>query len=222
MREIIKSTLKTRFEGVSDNIIDRVADKLAKTVNTEEAARAAVEAFTLQQLLESYGDWRATGAQQTAVANYERKHGLKDGKPMAAPDTATGDDPDPKPAAAPSKSDDVPAWAAALIEANKALTERLNKLDTDRTATTRKAQLAQVIDRLPATHRKAYERLPLDTLTDEQFTALLDEVKPEVETILGEAQARGAVFGKPTTGNIVAPRQATPAEVDAVIEKMNI
>ena len=35
--------------------------------------------MTLQQLFDSYGDSWATEAQRTAVSNYEKKYGLKDG-----------------------------------------------------------------------------------------------------------------------------------------------
>ena len=36
-RQLIFDTLKTKFEGVSDNIIGRLADKLATSADTEEA-----------------------------------------------------------------------------------------------------------------------------------------------------------------------------------------
>ena len=78
MRKETLDTLKAKFEGVSDAILGRIADKIAKTATTGEQAQAAVEAYTLQQLLEGYGDSRATEAQQTAVHNYESRYGLKD------------------------------------------------------------------------------------------------------------------------------------------------
>ena len=79
MKKIILEKLKAKFEGVSDSILDRIAEKLAKTVKNEEEATTAVEGVTLQQLFDSYGDSRATEAQRTAVSNYEKKYGLKDG-----------------------------------------------------------------------------------------------------------------------------------------------
>ena len=63
----------------------------------------------------------------------------------------------------------VPAWAQALIESNKTITERLNKMDGDRTTATRKQQLSTIIEKLPENLRKAYERTPVDGLTDEQY-----------------------------------------------------
>ena len=78
MRKEILDALKAKFTGVSDAILGRIADKLAKTATTAEQVATAVEGVTFQQVLESYGDSRATEAQQTAVSNYEKKHGLKD------------------------------------------------------------------------------------------------------------------------------------------------
>lgn len=80
MIQQITDALKTKFAGVDDKIIGRVAAKLAKTVTKAEDVATAVEGVTFQQLLESYGDSRATEATQTAVSNYEKKHGLKDGQ----------------------------------------------------------------------------------------------------------------------------------------------
>ena len=73
MRQQILDALKAKFQGVSEKILGRIADKLAKTVTTAEQVATAVEGVTLQQLLDSYGDSRATEAQQTAVHNYESK-----------------------------------------------------------------------------------------------------------------------------------------------------
>lgn len=80
MIQQITDALKTKFVGVDDKIISRVAAKLAKTVTKQEDVATSVEGVTFQQILESYGDSRATEATQTAVQNYEKKHGLKDGQ----------------------------------------------------------------------------------------------------------------------------------------------
>ena len=45
--------------------------------------------------------------------------------------------------------------------------------------------------------RKAYERTPIENLSDEEFTTLLGEVTTEVEGICSATAAKGAVFGKP-------------------------
>ena len=66
--------LKARFPGVNASVLGRVADMLAKTARTEEEATTAAEGVSqdLLNLIEAYGDSRATEATQTAVGNYER------------------------------------------------------------------------------------------------------------------------------------------------------
>lgn len=209
MRQQILEALKAKFAGVSDAILNRIADKLCKTVTTAEQVKTAVDAYTWQQVIEGYGDSRATEAQQTAVHNYEEKYGLKDGAKIetggtAAIETQGGGAPTVKTPPA-GGTETTPVWAQALIDANKALTERLNKMEGDRTTATRKQQLSTIIGKLPEHLRKAYERTPVDGLTDEQFNTLVGEVTTEVDGIVQATAQKGAVFGRPTaqggTGN---------------------
>lgn len=67
MREKILNALKTKYPGVDAKTLERVADKLSKTVTTEDAVQTAVDGVTVQQLMESYGDARANEAQASAV-----------------------------------------------------------------------------------------------------------------------------------------------------------
>ena len=63
----ILEALRTQFPGVGDNILQKTAARLAKTVTTEEGVKTAVSGVTLQQVIDSYGDSRATEAQESAV-----------------------------------------------------------------------------------------------------------------------------------------------------------
>jgi len=211
MKQKLLDALKAKFPGVSDAIIDRVATKLAKTVTEESQVATAVEGVSFQQVLDSYGDSRATEAQQTAVKNYETKHNLKDGKPIEAP----------KPPAGGDGGEEIPAWAKTLIDSNKTLTERLNKMDGDRLTTTRKQRLATIIERLPENLRKGYERMSVSDLTDEQFETLVTDVTGEVEAIATEAKARGAVFGKPSApiGGQANGAELTDAQKKAISQR---
>lgn len=212
MKKKILEALKAKFEGVSETILDRIATKLAKTVSTEDQVATAVEGVTLQQLIESYADSRATEAQQTAVRNYEAKYNLKDGKP----EKIDGGEPNKGKATETSGAEDTPAWV-------KALTDRLDRLDASRTAENRKQQLGKVIDRLPENLRKAYERLPLDGYSDEQFSTVLSEITTEVEGIAGETAAKGGVFGKPSVANGNNNQQAlTDAQLKAISHREGV
>lgn len=89
----ILGALKTKYVGARETILDRVARNLAKTVTKPEEVQTAVDGVTFQQVLDSYGDSRATDATKTAVANYEKKHGLRDGKSVAAETTTKEETP---------------------------------------------------------------------------------------------------------------------------------
>lgn len=189
MKQQLIEALKAKFVGVSDNILGRIADKLAKTTTKAEDVDTAVAGVTFQQVLESYGDSRATEAQASAVKNYESKHGLKDGKPIEKEPTP------PTPPTPGKGGEDMPEWAKALVESNKALTDKLHSLEAERTTDTRKAQLAKATERLPEAIRKAYNRTPVETMTDEDFSALLTDVNGEVEAISQSLTTRGG--GRP-------------------------
>ena len=213
MKSQILEALKAKFVGVSEAILSKYAEKLAKKVLKEEDVATAVEGVTFQQILDSYGDSRATEASQTAVSNYEKKHGLKDGKAIegGAPQNQN------------QQPDDVPAWAKALIDDNKRFKEMFESNAKERVTASRKQKLNAVIEKLPASLRKAYERTSIDTLTDEEFDTLITEVEAEVGEIGNNIQARGAVFGQPSKpiGKSANAKEATDDEADAVVGKMN-
>lgn len=203
MKQQILTALKAKFVGVSDAILDRVATKLAQTVTTAEQVQTAVDGVTFQQVLESYGDSRATQATQTAVHNYETKYGLKDGVKVTSTETQPPVVPPVTPPVTPPAggAEAVPAWAQALIESNNSLKNELAQMKTDRTTETRKQQISTLIEKLPENLRKAYSRTPVDGLTDEQFTTLVGEITTEVGDIQSSIQQKGAVFGKPAAQN---------------------
>ena len=203
MKQQILTALKAKFVGVSDAILDRVATKLAQTVTTAEQVQTAVDGVTFQQVLESYGDSRATQATQTAVHNYETKYGLKDGVKVTPPEPQPPVVPPVTPPVTPPAggAETVPAWAQALIDSNNSLKNELAQMKTARTTETRKQQISTLIEKLPENLRKAYSRTPVDGLTDEQFTALVGEITTEVGDIQSSIQQKGAVFGKPAAQN---------------------
>lgn len=196
MKQKLFEALKAKFPGVDADILDRIATMLAKTVTDESDVTTAVEGVTQEfiSVIEGYGDSRATGAQKTAVANYERKHNLKDGVKVAQQQQQ-------EPTKEPEGGDDMPAWAKTLIESNQQLSERLNRLDTERTTTARRQQLATITNKLPEALRKPYERMSVDNLKEEEFTQLLSDVTTEVDGIVSGMNAKGAVFGKPAAHN---------------------
>lgn len=131
MHKIALDALKTRFEGISESVLDRMAKKIAKTATTAEEVKSAVEEVTIQQIIDAEGDRRATDAQKTAVANYERKHGLKDGKTIEPSDpNEPTDTPDVK------VPEDMPQWAKAIVETNAKLQQQLSAMSSSASRTT--------------------------------------------------------------------------------------
>ena len=203
MFQLILNALKAKFQGVSDAVLSRIANKLAKTVTSQEQVATSVEGVTLQQVIDSYADHRATEAQQTAVQNYESKYGLKDGEKVT-PVTVQQQGGQPtggQPTQPTAGATETPEWAKQLIEQNKALTDRIAKIEGQRTTDSRKQQLSTIIAKLPEQLRKPYERITLDSLSDEQFNTLVTEITTEVEGIANDINSKGAVFGRPTANS---------------------
>lgn len=244
MKQKILEALKTKFEGVDAKILDRIATKMAKTVKTEDEVEPAVEKVTFQEILTSYGDARATEATQTAVSNYEKKHGLKDGKKVNTDgdDDADDDDADDaddysddddkggrggkKNSKAKSKAKDdenVPAWAKALIDGNKKLTERLDAIDKGKVTASRKEKLNKAIEKLTDKQKKPYGRVSLDGMTDEEFEEFLEEVTTDAEEMASENEANENSFSAPLGGRHEGSggkKDATKEELDAVADAL--
>lgn len=219
-KEILEA-LKTKYVGVSETILDRVARNLAKTVTKSEDVKTAVDGVTFQQVLDSYGDSRATDATKTAVANYEKKHGLKDGKSVAAETTTTTEE-----TPAVETQEDAPAWAKAIVQSVKTLSDTVATMQGAELNKSRKQKLDEIIAPLSELQRKGYERINLKDLKDDEFDNLLTEIKGEVGEITKAQGVKGAVFGKPTVAGSTVQQQptqeATKEEVDAVMSHLNL
>lgn len=205
MKTKILDALKAKFEGVSDAILGRMADKLAKTATSTTDVTTLIEGVTFNTLLESYGDSRATEAQVTAVRNYESKHGLKDGKVVEQ----VKPDPDPV----------TPAWAQSLIEQIAQVSTRITAIEGEKTHNLRKQQFDAAIEKLPEALRKPYARIAYKDLSEEEFATMLSEVGSEVEELVKETG--GAPFGAPkgrAAGG--SNKSATEEELDAVVSRM--
>lgn len=221
MRKELLEALKTKFPGVSDAILNRIVEKLAKTVTSSEQVATAVEGVTFQQILESYGDSRATESAQTAVKNYEKQYSLKDGVKV---EEKTEKEIDPE----KGGNDEVKTLLKSLVESNKELKAEITAIKSGKVTESRKQQLTAITAKLPENLRKGYDRISVDSLSDDEFTTLLGEVTTEVEGIVAQEKSKGAVFGRPTvTGKAGGTgsgnnQEATEAEAQAVVDKLNI
>lgn len=217
--EMIMAQLRAKFEGVDGKILEKAAARLAKSATTEEAAKTAVEAFGTAQLLELYGDSRAQGATQTAILNYEKKHGLRDGQRVDAPtdepargggDQTGGDD---------QRTDGM----AKITQTIAQLQAELSSLRAGRVEETRRGKLKAVIGQLPEALQKPYQRMAVADMSEEAFEVLLGEVQGDVESVVQQVQVKGALF-TPPVGNPGAGggggAEASPAEVEEVVKRL--
>lgn len=129
--EQILAGLQTKFPGIDTAFLTRIATKKAEGVTDETKVNSIVEGISFSDVLNSYGDFRAGDASKTAVANYEKKHNLKDGKPAETTITTTTEE----------KKDDVPAWAQSLIDSNKSLLTEVSTLKQEKAQATRQEQI---------------------------------------------------------------------------------
>lgn len=125
MKSKILAQLKAKFSGVQTALLDRVADELAKTVTKEEDIDAAVTgAAGLVSMFASFhqseADRRVTEAiTKVTTEKDEEIKKLKGGNDLKEPK-----DPDPT---VP------PAWAKALIDANKAMADKVAAFEAGNT-----------------------------------------------------------------------------------------
>lgn len=135
--EQILAGLQQKFAGVDIATLTRIATKKAEGVTDETKVTSIVEGISFQDVRQNYGDFRAGQAQTSAVSNYEKKHGLKDGKPVKEPEEKKEEKKD-------EKKDEVPSWAQALIDSNKTLSEKLSAYESEKAQAQRNSQISAV------------------------------------------------------------------------------
>ena len=190
MNKIILEALTAKFEGVNAEILTRVADKLATKATTEEEAKALAEGVSFQDLLDRYADYRVQQASskqpKPAPAPQEPKPAPQEPKPAPAPQ-------EPKPNNEPS--DVLPEWAKELkaeLESYKAQEANAKRL----------GKLKDILKELPESLRGRYER-DFSRLTfkdDEDFTQWVEELTPDVSSILEDYKKMGGSVTNPKGG----------------------
>ncbi len=134
--ELILAGLQTKFPGVDTATLTRIATKKAEGVTDETKVTSIVEGISFQDVMQNYGDFRAGQAQTSAVTNYEKKHGLKDGKPIKEPEPPKPTDP-PK----PQETDIAKMIADGIAAGIKPFADELAAFKTERAQEARNAQI---------------------------------------------------------------------------------
>lgn len=186
MKQLIIDALKTKFNGVEEQMLSRIANKLVKTITTSEQVEPIVEGITLQILLENYGDSRATQAAQTTVNNYKKWHAKNNSKKLTS-DTCNS-------TAKSAKKCNAPAWAKTLLEASEALNKKVAAMESEKTTARRRQQISRLVEKLPESLRSPYYRINVETISDEDFAAMFFELTTEVAIIYADLFAQTVVF----------------------------
>ena len=138
--EQILAGLQQKFSGVDTATLTRIATKKAEGVTDETKVNSIVEGISFSDVLNNYGDFRAGQAQVSAVNNYEKKHGLKDGKPIENPNPEP-----PKPEPKPDEKQDIAKMIADGIAAGiKPFSDKLAQYEAREAQAQRNAQIASV------------------------------------------------------------------------------
>lgn len=131
MKEKILVALKTKYKtfGFGDKAFDGVADYLSKTVTEESQIETAISG--VEGLLKSFqGDIDTV---RTAKSGLQKElDELK--KKIENADKDKDKD----------KDKDVPAWAQALIDSNKSLSEKLSAYEAEKAQAQRNSQISEV------------------------------------------------------------------------------
>ncbi|MBO4778027.1 MAG: hypothetical protein J5588_05985 [Bacteroidales bacterium] len=216
MKEKILQALKTKFSsfGFGEKALDGVATYLTTSVKDEkdiETAIAGVEG--LLKVFQSEQDSLRGGKSEAEKKLEELK------KQIEALGGGKKDD-EPKPAV----DKDAPEWAKAMLEQISKQNERLNRMETEKLSNARKSEIGKIIEKLPESLKKSYQRISFDSLNDEDYDKLKGEITTEVDAIAKEMSQKGAVFGAPQGGGNDEGHKSevSKEEVEDVVNKLNI
>lgn len=212
MKKFILDLLKTKFEGVSEDVLEGMAAKLAKTAITEEQAKTSVEGVTIQKVIESYADRRVTQSVATAVENYKKNNPQPEPpKPNDANDNGNSKDGN-------NNAQQNEAFQALLDKFAK-LEGQMMQMNAEKIENGRRQQLNTLIEKLPKSMQSVYGHINLKEMDEEKFEAFKDSVKTDVETTLSELKANGAIIQSPYQNTGHGNEELTEAQIALITRR---
>ncbi|AQX84040.1 hypothetical protein ELBR111191_14505 [Elizabethkingia bruuniana] len=140
MFDKILSGLKTKYKdlGLSETILKVTAESLAKTVEKEEDIETAVAGFEGQmKIYQSFADQNRT--LQTEITNLKKAGNSEEKKEEEKKEGEEKKE---------TGGEEVPAWAKAIIDSNKAILEKQNQLDAEKVNKTNAEKLVSKLKEL--------------------------------------------------------------------------
>nr|ELB0069477.1 hypothetical protein [Elizabethkingia anophelis]ELB1894304.1 hypothetical protein [Elizabethkingia anophelis] len=140
MFDKILSGLKTKYKdlGLSETILKVTAETLAKTVEKEEDIETAVAGVEGQmKIYQSFADQNRT--LQTEITNLKKASNSEEKKEEEKKEGEEKKE---------TGGEEVPAWAKAIIDSNKAILEKQNQLDAEKVNKTNAEKLVSKLKEL--------------------------------------------------------------------------
>lgn len=172
MKKKLLDALKTKISGVSEVILERIAAKKAEGVTDESKITAIVDGISFQDVLTSYGDYRANEANVSSVRNYEEKHGLKDGKPVTAGGEGTEAADSNKGGKTALSTDELDKYINSKLEAAiKPYKEKIETLESEKHQGDRQTAISNAMKKLGLTEDEMqFVTVPEDKDPEEYLT----------------------------------------------------
>jgi hypothetical protein len=187
-----------------EKILQKMKEQRPKTSNVsdrslQDLAATYVAVVTTDEQLEALDFLPAITSIDGNINNYTAEAVKKVKKPQTKP--TNGTPPTTETSQETPADEEPPAWAKALMEQNKALTESVQRLNNEKIAKGRQSQLEEVLKGTPVFFQKpivsAFQKAQFSD--DEEFSTYIEEVKAirtDFETQAAENGMNIAVPGK--------------------------
>lgn len=198
MKDFILALLIAKFSGVRKDGLAQLATALSLQADKEEDATALIEKISADKVNNFVRDWRSDVDKEVSTSTKTFEQGLKDKFDLVE---KKGDE---KPKEKEMESNDTPAWAKALIDANKILSDKINGFEGQEVNKTRLQTISEKLNGITdetfkAKTLKDFSRMKFDT--DEEFNEYLTDTETDV-TAFNQSQANQGLsgHGKPFMG----------------------
>ena len=211
MKEKILKALKTRFAkyGLSDKVLEGAAALIEPSVTYEEDIDKVIPDYE-PMLKAMQSELDTVRSQKSELETKIKSLSVKPHEKGGTEDETKEKD---------VNATQTPDWAKAIIESNKQLAERLNGIEGQKLVDKRKREIETIVEKLPETLRRPYQRLSVDGMTDEQFTKLSADIEQEVSEIAKQATAKGSIFTPPSAAQTAAT-DSEKKEIDEVVSSV--
>lgn len=220
MKVKILAQLKKQFPGVPNNLLDRVASVLEKTVTKEEDIETAVNASA--GLVQEFNAFHQSEADRRVTEGIQKREAELNAEILKLKKGA-GPEPGKTPEGGNPPTDIASIIKSAIEEAVKPLQEKLQSFEGDKVHQTRLQVITEKVKDLPEIQKnkllKDFKRMAFTD--DAAFAEYLTETDTDIAAINQENANNGLLnTGRPGSGTHKVDGKATEKEVDAIIDQI--